>query len=293
MSSVQTLTRRKLQLELNLEREFQPDRNLDKGGRSFYFFDLDDNVLYLPTPMYVFHRKTGEELKMSTGHFAQIQKDLGKSGYYKDFEIDLNAETGSYRQFRDFGYDVEPFEQDILEAISDVDYHWKGPSWQCFYHATFNQRPLSIITARGHSPDTIKKGLSVLHREKLIDHPPNYLGVFPVSHPDTRALLGDTKGDMSIPDLKRRAIHKSVEIALRRYGKNPYHRFGMSDDDPKNLELIRTAMSELKEQYSKNSFFVFSIIKDEMFKEEVFSRPRRRRATEGQQLPLFQAPKGK
>jgi hypothetical protein len=278
------------QLELDLAREFQPDRNHERGGRSFYFFDLDDNVFYLPTPMFVYHKGTGEELQMSTGEFAQIAKQIGKEGFYQDFEIRLDPQTGSYRKFRDLGLDVEVFEQDILNVVSESNYHWKGPSWSCFYHATFNQRPISIITARGHSPLTIKKGLNVLYRTGQIKFNPNFLGVFPVSHKDTRVILGETESEeLSIPELKRRAILNSVEIAMKKYGVNPYHRFGMSDDDPRNLDLIRDAMTELKSKYPKNSFYVISIHGEEMFKEEIIGSAKKRRSTEkaAEQLPLI------
>ena len=33
------------------------DRNFHKGGRSFYFFDLDDNVLHLPSELVLFKKK--------------------------------------------------------------------------------------------------------------------------------------------------------------------------------------------------------------------------------------------
>lgn len=278
------------QLELDLAREFQPDRNHERGGRSFYFFDLDDNVFYLPTPMFVYHKGTGEELQMSTGEFAQIAKQIGKAGFYQDFEIRLDPQSGSYRKFRDLGLDVEVFEQDILNVVSESNYHWKGPSWSCFYHATFNQRPISIITARGHSPLTIKKGLNVLYRTGQIKFNPNFLGVFPVSHKDTRVVLGETETEeLSIPELKRRAILNSVEIAMKKYGENPYHRFGMSDDDPRNLDLIRDAMTELKSKYPKNSFYVISIHGEEMNKEEILGSAKKRRPTEktAEQLPLI------
>ncbi|MCB0393364.1 MAG: hypothetical protein KDD25_02320 [Bdellovibrionales bacterium] len=282
------------QLELSVEREFQPDRNHDRGGRSFYFFDLDDNVFYLPTPMYIYHKNSGEEIEMSTGHFAQIAKEIGKSGYYKDFEVRFQDDSGSYRRFRDFGLDVESFEQDVLNVISESDYHWKGPSWSCFYHATFNQRPISIITARGHSPHTIRKGLHQFYQNRLIQHDPNYLGVFPVSNPEVREALGvDPNADVNIPDLKKRAIFKSVELAFQKYGQNPYHRFGMSDDDPRNLDLIRDAMTQLKQRYPKNSFFVISIHNDEMIKEEIAAPKTKSVSTEKsneddmKQLPLL------
>ena len=58
------------QLELPISRPRVPDRNADKGGRSFYFFDFDDNVMRLNTCIYIFNRRTGAELPLSTRRFA-------------------------------------------------------------------------------------------------------------------------------------------------------------------------------------------------------------------------------
>ena len=51
----------KSQLELELERPLEADRNSHLGGKSFYFFDFDDNVAYLSTPIVVFHKDSGAE----------------------------------------------------------------------------------------------------------------------------------------------------------------------------------------------------------------------------------------
>ena len=70
------------QLELPISRPHMPDRNADKGGRSFYFFDFDDNVMRLDTCIYVFDRRSGAELALSTRRFAEIHPFLGKPGPY-------------------------------------------------------------------------------------------------------------------------------------------------------------------------------------------------------------------
>ena len=50
------------QMELAIERSPEADRNRHLGGRSFYFFDFDDNVAFLSTPIILFHSQTKEEL---------------------------------------------------------------------------------------------------------------------------------------------------------------------------------------------------------------------------------------
>lgn len=273
------------QMELELERPFEHDRNHALGGKSFYFFDFDDNVAFLSTPIVLFHKDTGEELFVSSGDFARNHKDIGFSGPYKDFFINLDDEVGSFRHFRDQEFNMfgklmrkkQNFEHDIKEALDKHDYLWKAPSWNCFYHATFNQRPMSIITARGHQKLTIKKGIKLMVREGHIPHEPNYLEIFPVSNPDVRRELGDIDLQASVPELKRSAIRQSVEKAIQTYGYNPHHRFGMSDDDPKNVDLIFEEMRELKRKYSEMSFFVIHTKKDSFEKHEIVLKKQRRR----------------
>lgn len=286
------------QLELELRRDREPDRNAHLGGRSFYFFDFDDNVAYLSTPIIIFHKKTGEELSLSSGIFAQNSKKIGHEGPYKDYFLNFNDEVGSFRFFRDVKFNVfdkingkkQTFVQDIQEALTQMDYLWKAPSWNCFYHATFNKRPTSIITARGHHEDTIKEGISHIVQEGHLPYDPNYLSVFPVSNPLTRKVLGDSEMKSNVPDLKRSAIRESVDMALRKYGYNPHHRFGMSDDDPKNVEMITEEMRELKRKYPEMSFFVIQTNEDGYEKIEVkyhSTRRKRKVPTNQMQLDLF------
>jgi hypothetical protein len=148
-----------VQLELEIERPKERDRNFHVGGRSFYFFDFDDNVAHLNTPLYIFHRETGETLKLSTQAWITFHSTIGKiNSPYADYEIRYDDQTGSFRDFRDVIISEaerligkkQTFVKDIEALLNVPDLQWKGPSWDCFYHATFNQRPVGIITARGH-----------------------------------------------------------------------------------------------------------------------------------------------
>jgi hypothetical protein len=265
------------QLELPIERDKQPDRNSAIGGRSFYFFDFDDNVVYLPTLLYIFHNETGEEKALTTREFARISEHLGKSGEWAKFELRFNDETGSFRRFREkklnfidrFMGRKQPLVEDIVRTIKLNHLDWRGPSWNFFWHAVHNNRPLSIITARGHSADTFKAGISVLVKSAHLTQEPNYLSVFAVSNKHIRENLGDESLTMHTAELKKKAIHRSVNEAFRQYGENPGHRFGMSDDDPVNIRLIIEAMRELKVQYPKNSFFVIDTQHGGLSKQEI------------------------
>lgn len=268
---------KKSQLELEIQKQREPDRNFSKGGRSFYFFDFDDNVAFLSTPAFIFHKRTKKEIRMSSGIFAQHSASIGKSGIYEDYEIDYCEEKGTFRCFRDVKIGRlekilgkrQAFVDDLALALGREDFKWKGPSWSCFYHAVFNQRPVSLITARGHHPETIKDGIRLMVRENLLPHEPNYLSLFPVSHPEVKSQLGH---DLKTPiaRLKQSAIRASVKKALEVYGENPHHRFGMSDDDPENVRLIIEEMARLKSDYPSMSFFVIETQNGDFIKREIF-----------------------
>jgi hypothetical protein len=266
------------QLELEIHHPKQKDRNFDIGGRSFYFFDFDDNVIHLPTHLYIFHKSTGKERALTTHEFAEVQSMLGKEGEWKDYELRVHDDqNGSFRRFREKNinpwlswWKVQPLEEDMRAVFKKPFEEWRGPSWNFFWYAVHNKRPISIITARGHHPDTLRKGISFLKKKGLITHEPNFLSVWPVSHKPTRLLLGDKNLEWHASKLKQEAIKRSVDAAFAKYGKNPGHRFGMSDDDPVNLKLITEAMKDLKKIYPQNSFFVIDTHGGKLIKHEVF-----------------------
>jgi hypothetical protein len=270
-------TKVKGQLELGETRLKEPDRNYHRGGRSFYFFDFDDNIAYLTTPLILFHKKTSEELFLSSGEWSLHHASVGKSGPYSDYEIRYEDETGSFRCFRDIDLTEaeklagkqQLFVEDLQVALKLPDLQWKGPSWDCFYHATFNQRPISIITARGHKASTIQEGVREFIKTGYLPSEPHYLSVYAVSNKEVRTHLNDPEFTATTAELKQRAIRASVEKAIEVYGYSPHHRFGMSDDDPKNIQLVVEEMTRLKSSYPEMSFFMIETHKGDFIKHEI------------------------
>jgi hypothetical protein len=250
------------------------DRNFHKGGRSFYFFDLDDNVLHLPSELVLFKKNDSSMKSVSTEEWIEFKEHMNNSSSpWFEYESRFDERYNSFMNFRDRTIDPKTEEQaliiDLRRALNDPQVEWKGPSWNFFAYAVENSRPLSIITARGHHPHTIKRAINHLVQTRdLVTHP-NYLGVYPVSHTPTRVELDDKNLKLGVPELKKRAIHQSVKDAFDCYGYNPHHRFGMSDDDPENLKLILEAFAELKKEFPENAFFAFNTQNRKLVKHEV------------------------
>lgn len=254
-------------------------------ARSFYFFDFDDNIMFLPTPIYILNTETGETMGVSTGEFANIQPLLGKPGKHESFStfsVTIKGIRGSYHRFSDIPEDeLQPgqrqyFVEDVEKAIDDAEKagdrdKWKAPSWHAFHHACQEGWPISIVTARGHSRETLKAGVRVLVEKGKIDKEPNYHTIYPIGNEKVRrGELDDADLWRTTPDLKKCAIKESVDKALAKYGDKPEHCFGMSDDDPQNVRLIVRAMRECKKDHDNQRFFVIDTHAGAMVKLEVF-----------------------
>lgn len=276
----------KRQLNFKIEHPIEPDRNSKLGGRSFYFFDFDDNVAFLATPIYLMRENAGkrEELALTSGEYARMHRSIGKTGKYQDYFLDYDDANGSFRNFRERNRNwlqkvlcrKEFFISDLQTALGYPELNWKGPSWSCFYHAAHNQRPMSVITARGHSPQTIQQGISEFLKAGFLTKVPNYLSIYPVTHPATRDELLElldipSERVATVAELKQAAIRRSVLRAIEIYGASPHHRFGMSDDDPHNIELIAAEMKRLKNEFPEMSFFVIETQNHRFVKWEVLS----------------------
>jgi hypothetical protein len=249
------------------------------GSVTFYFFDIDDNTLFLGTRIVLRNRNTHEERQLGTEEFAHIRHMLGEAGEWEAYE----RFDGTYRYFRDRqDGELEYFVNDVAEAISDsANTSWQAPSWRMFVHACTNKGPLVFITARGHSPETIRAGIKLLADAGHIPCEPNYLAIFPVSNdavkqsilravpdPAERRQIEQMRDATSA--LKRFAIWQAVDLALEKYGAEPPHRFGMSDDDPGNIDLIVKAMCDCKTRHPDKRFFAIDTHKGEHVKLEVF-----------------------
>ncbi len=220
--------------------------------QSFYFFDIDENILHLPTRIHLLNTVTGEERAMRQHEYEEIRSYLGVPGLWEDW---ADPPARSYREFAD-GKDrhgEEYFWRDIRRALDTAN--WRGPSWKIFKYAVLKGRPVSIITARQHSREVIREGIKMLVDAGHLPEEPNYVSIYPVSNLDVREELGP---HLTTAGLKRMAIRKCVETGLEKFGRNLPHSFGMSDDDLKNVDLITSAMLEAKLDYPEKRFFVIS-----------------------------------
>lgn len=238
------------------------------GSVSFYFFDIDDNLLFLPTRLYLWNAETQSEQAVSSGDFARIQNELGRPGKWQAWAV--REET--FRDFRDQA-DLPAVEQafvrDLLATSADST-SWQGPSWPLLVHAATAQRPIAMVTARGHEPATIEAGLRALAERGFLPGLPPILGIYTVTNKGVRARLGAGDPAMTVPSIKKLAIKDAVDRALALHGSAPPHRFGMSDDDPNNVVLAVSAMRDCKLKYPDKRFFVINTNHDEFVKLEIF-----------------------
>ncbi|NCN40733.1 hypothetical protein GW916_05730, partial [bacterium] len=155
------------------------------------------------------------EVSLTSQDYVLNSMTIGRSGVYKDYRVDHDPMKGTFRNFRDKNIsrlrkvllgERQSFVEDLSNALGQPDLNWKGPSWNCFYHAVHNQRPLSLITARGHHPETLKEGIRVMFEKGHLSRLPNYLSLYPVSHPRALEELGGPSLYGNIPLLKRQAL---------------------------------------------------------------------------------------
>ncbi|RKQ95134.1 hypothetical protein [Maricaulis maris] len=220
--------------------------------QSFYFFDIDENILHLPTRIHLLNTMTGEERAMRQHEYEDIKAYLGVPGLWEDW---ADPPARAYREFAD-GKDRNGEEyllRDVKRAMDSAN--WRGPSWEIFKYAVLKRRPVAIVTARQHSRETIKAALKLIVDAGHLPEEPNYLAIYPCSNPEIRDELGP---HLTTAGLKRRAIRQCVEQGLEQYGRDLPHSFGMSDDDLKNVDLITSAMLEAKLDYPDKRFFVIS-----------------------------------
>lgn len=85
------------------------------GSLSFYFFDVDDNLVFLSTNLYLWNAETQTEQAISSGQFAAIQSELGRPGPWQAWAVrsqtfcDFNDQLG-------VAADQQTFVHDILTA---------------------------------------------------------------------------------------------------------------------------------------------------------------------------------
>ena len=233
----------------------------------YYAFDWDDNIVHMPTKIIV-KDEDGEEVGMSTDDFAEHRHQIGKEPFdYKGSSIVGYAEN-PFRNFR-----TEGDKDFLIDAMRAKE----GPAFDDFREAINNGSIFSIITARGHNPNTLKeavynyiiKGFNGIDKEQLIKNLKKYRSFVGEEEMSDEELIksylelnkyhpvsfGDDKGASNPEEAKVRAMEDFVSyikgmaavLNKRAYLKNDIgNKFipakpsiGFSDDDPKNIEVMQ------------------------------------------------------
>ena len=129
----------------------------------YYIFDWDDNILHMPTRIYLEKlndQGQWEPVAVSTGTFALVRSDEAR---YR-----MPAEGGREAAFRDF-QDVpdaaaadSAFIRDTCAALARVAAgEPPGPSFETLRKTLREGRIFAIVTARGHEPETIRNAVKI------------------------------------------------------------------------------------------------------------------------------------
>lgn len=250
-------------MKLQIKEGFKGDSSPDM---KYYAFDWDDNIVHMPTKI-ILKDEDGEEVGMSTDDFAEHRHEIGKSPFkYKGSTIVGYAEN-PFRNFRTEG--DKDFLVDAMMART-------GPAFDDFREAINNGSIFSIITARGHNPNTLKQavynyivdGFNGIDKDQLIKNLKKYRTFVDEDDMSDDELIksylelnkyhpvsfGDDKGAQNPEEAKVRAMDDFVNyikamasvLNKKAYLKNDLgNKFvpakptiGFSDDDIRNVEVM-------------------------------------------------------
>jgi hypothetical protein len=230
----------------------------------YYAFDWDDNIMYMPTVIYVLD-EDGEEIGMSTKDFAKYRSRVGKEPF--DYNGHMIVDFAQ-NMFRDFGTDGD--EKFLIDALIAPT----GPAWKDFVECINGGSIFSIITARGHNPKTLKEacyelilsGRDGINMKECVENLKKYRELFNMENAEDIELIWEylglckfhpvTYGEGSAAnpeELKKVAFRDflqycrdlALELQTKALIKNkisnnfmPEFQLGVSDDDPKNVEMF-------------------------------------------------------
>lgn len=120
-----------------------------KPTMKYYAFDWDDNLMYMPTKIYLKDDK-GKTVGMSTEDFAEYRTEIGKEPFDYEGHSIVSFDDDAFRDFRVPG--DKAFLTDAMKAPT-------GPAWTDFVEAVNNGSIFAIITARGHTPSILKNAV--------------------------------------------------------------------------------------------------------------------------------------
>ena len=142
----------------------------------YYAFDWDDNIVHMPTKI-VLKTEDGDEVGMSTDDFAEYRSKIGKEDFDYNGDIIVDFAEEPFRNFR-----TEGDKNFLVDAMGAK----LGPAFDDFKEAINNGSIFSIITARGHNPNTLKQavynyiidGFNGIDKDQLVKNLKKYRSFF-------------------------------------------------------------------------------------------------------------------
>jgi hypothetical protein len=212
-----------------------------------YSFDLDDNLLKLPTSVYLKNEK-GEMQEFSTSEFEKIRPNLGK--------LNLEVTKDSYKSFLDDN-----------QFMIDINNSTKAGSWRNLEKCIVKHSSIfSIITARGLSPLALRRGLKQIiikniskdnleifkdnflekynietednSIEKVLDIYLDLCRFYPVNNPEIKKRFG-TEEMGELKSLAFEEFQGYVNLYVKeKFGEDTIVKIGFSDDSDSHLSKM-------------------------------------------------------
>ena len=225
-------------------------------------FDWDNTVMNTNSRIHVFNRQNANDsMSFTTAEFAEVRDLIGNVEPYSSYKFDYSPLTGSFREFAD-REEVNVFRRTIQDSMATQrPEQWQGPSWQTFINALNDPekaRWVSIITARGHSPEQIHEGLELLAERGYIKYLPPVDYIFTVGGDNAVRPRKNQQAKLSSLDTSKTEDKKvqAMEVILddmqeeinwsRSQGKPLQGEFIFFEDDKKNVEKAREGLKENK-----------------------------------------------
>ena len=259
----------------------------------YYIFDWDDNILHMPTHIHLLRRnEDGDWLPhtVSTSVFSLIRNDT------ENYKPPGGDWENAFAEFRDLDPGAEStFLRDTRKALAPVVNGEASvpPSFLRFKDTLVEGRLFAIVTARGHTSASIRKGVEYFMSTVLTDEEKaemrrnlrGYLHVYEggseglsdndvvcryldlnkyhaVTSPEFKRKMGpDLPGSENPEEAKQFAIKDFVEHIVdivSDVGLNGTISIGFSDDDPGNVKAVEDYISrELAHEFPGVRFVVY------------------------------------
>lgn len=234
-----------------------------KPTMKYYAFDWDDNLMYMPTKIYL-KDENGKSVGMSTEDFAEYRTEVGKEPFDYEGHTIVGFDEDAFRDFKVTG--DKKFLVDAMKAPT-------GPAWDDFVEAVNNGSIFAIVTARGHTPSVLKQGvynliqknMHGLNKEELVKNLRKYRDIsdeedltddeliktylemckwHPVSFGEGSAANPEELKVSAMRQFMEYVKNLSQRLQEKAYMKNKISNYftpyiGFSDDDLKNVQTMK------------------------------------------------------